>query len=317
MATQTFLDLVKEHATEKTITVYETDNFDIFKLNKYNREISPTRVAGFKKQDLKDVIYPVNSKGEILDGQHRIMACRELNQKVRFMIIDNADEDYIHDINTVGAKWQVKDFIDHYSKRGLSNYVTLKYYFQQINEFSKRTRGSFIATLARFLTGKTMIFNHTGFSQAIGLTNGTYQIRTNPAWVINGYKLDEELIDQLNFLAQEKQINNFRSLFVQFCIILQYWGYTVNHKNVINDFKINMLLEIGNLAKAITKNDGDCIATFQTIFNRRKSRKFDYEQASKSYFQDVESGKIRKMVEPELQKTYEEICNQNEETKEE
>lgn len=317
MTTQTFLDLVKECATEKTITVYETDNFDIFKLNKYNREISPTRVASFKKQDLKDVIYPVNSKGEILDGQHRIMACRALNQKVRFMIIDNADEDYIHDINTVGAKWKVKDFIDHYSKRGLSNYVTLKYYFQQINEFSKRTRGSFISTLARFLTGKTLILNHTGFSQAIGLTNGTYQIRTNPAWVLNGYKLDEELIDQLNFLAQEKQINNFRSLFVQFCIILQYWGYTINHKSVINDLKINMLLEIGNLAKTITKNEGDCIATFQTIFNRRKSRKFDYANAERSYFQAVESGEIRKMVEPELQRVYEEICNQNKETAEE
>lgn len=312
-----FLDLVKEYATEKTITVYETDNFDIFSLNEYNREISKTKVAKFMEQDLKDVIYPVNDKGEILDGQHRIMACKELNKKIRFTIINDADEDYIHDINTVGTVWTAKDFVDHYSNRGLRDYILLKTYFYK-TRYTNSNSGLayFIVSLAGLLSGAKTDIRHKSISSRIGINNGTFQIKTNPSWVIEGYILIKELRDQICFAAQEKQILKFKTIFVQFCVILQYWGHIVKYKNVMSNFKENMLLEMGNLAKYITKNNGDCNAAFQTIFNRRKSRKFDYVSTEQSYFQAVESGEIREMIEPELQKTYEESCNQNKDSEE-
>lgn len=310
MTTQTFLDLVKECATEKTITVYETDNFDIFKLNKYNREISQAKVDKFMKQDLKDVIYPVNSKGEILDGQHRIMACKALNQKVRFMIIDHADEDYIHNINTIGSVWTTKNFVDYFSAKKQRDYELLKFYTKSSNRLV-------LASVGTFLSGEKT-HQHHGHSQAQDkILKGNFQIMTNPTWVMSAINLAKELHDQINFASQEKQIYKFKQFFIEFCIVVQYWGYTTNLKNIINGFKTNMLLELGNLARYITQEKGNCFAVFEKIFNKNKKQKIDYEQVSQSYFQAIESGKIRKMVEPELQKAYEEICNQSEETKEE
>lgn len=310
MTTQTFLDLVKECATEKTVTVYETDNFDIFKLNKYNREISQAKVAKFMEQDLKDVIYPVNSKGEILDGQHRIMACRELNQKIRFMIIDNADEDYIHNINTIGSVWSTKNFVDYFSAKKQRDYELLKFYVNSPNHVV-------LASVGAFLSGEKVNLKHGHTRTQNKIVKGIFQIVTNPTWVMTGYNLAKELHDQINFASQEKQINKFKQSFIEFCIVLQYWSYLTNRSDVIDKFKINMLLELGNLAKYINQEKGNSPAVFEKIFNKNKKQKLDYEQASKSYFQAIESGEIRRMIEPELQKTYEEICNQNEETKEE
>ena len=310
MTAQTFLDLVKECATEKTITVYETDNFDMFKLNKYNRKISQRKVDMFKKQDLKDVIYPVNSKGEILDGQHRIMACKALNQKIRFMIIDNADECYIHNINTVGSVWTTANFVDYYAAKKQRDYELLKFYVNSPNHVLMTRVGSFLA-------GEKVRLTHGHTSTQTKIVNGSFQIQTDPAWVMTGYNLAKELHDQINFASQEKQVNEFRKSFIEFCIILQYWGYHTNRPDVIDKFRINMLLELGNLAKHINQEKGNCTVAFEKIFNKNKKQKLDYAQASKSYFQAVESGEIRKMVEPELQKTYEEICNQEKETEEE
>lgn len=310
MTTQTFLDLVKECATEKTITVYETDNFDIFKLNRYNREISQAKVAKFMEQDLKDVIYPVNCKGEILDGQHRIMACKALNQKVRFMIIDNADERYIHNINTVGSVWTTANFVDYYAAKKQRDYELLKFYVNSPNHVV-------LASVGALLSGEKVNLKHGHTRTQNKIVKGIFQIVTNPTWVMTGYNLAKELHDQINFASQEKQINKFKQSFIEFCIVLQYWGYLTNRSDVIDKFKINMLLELGNLAKYINQEKGNSPAVFEKIFNKNKKQKLDYVQASKSYFQAVESGEIRKMVEPELQRVYEEICNQSEETKEE
>lgn len=310
MTTQTFLDLVKEYATEKTITVYETDNFDMFKLNRYNRKISQRKVDMFKKQDLKDVIYPVNSKGEILDGQHRIMACRELNQKIRFMIIDNADERYIHNINTVGSVWTTADFVDYYAAKKQRDYELLKFYVNRPNHVLMTSVGTFLA-------GEKVHITHGHTSTQIKIVKGSFQIKTDPAWVMTGYNLAKELHDQINFASQEKQVHGFKKNFIEFCIVLQYWGYLTNRSDVIDKFRINMLLELGNLAKYINQEKGNIPAVFEKIFNKNKKQKLDYARASKSYFQAIESGEIRRMIEPELQKTYEEICNQEKETKEE
>lgn len=306
MTTQNFLDLVKEYATEKTITVYETDNFDIFSLNEYNREISQAKVAKFMEQDLKDVIYPVNSKGEILDGQHRITACKALKKKIRFMIIDNADEDYIHNINTIGSVWSTKNFVDYFSAKKQRDYELLKFYVNSSNHVV-------LASVGAFLSGEKVHLKHGHTRTQNKIVKGIFQIVTNPTWVIAGYDLAKELHNQINFASQEKQINKFKQSFIEFCIIAQYWGITYK-QNVIDRLKTNMFLELGNLARYITQEKGNCSVVFEKIFNKNKKQKLDYEQASKSYFQAIESGEIRRMIEPELQKTYEEICNQNKDT---
>ena len=81
-----FIDEVFKKATKyEFITVFETSDFSIFNLNPCNRKINEKKVKDFMSQDIKDVIYPVSSTGEILDGQHRrLLKFVEHTCKLRF-----------------------------------------------------------------------------------------------------------------------------------------------------------------------------------------------------------------------------------------
>ena len=269
-----FIDVVKEKATAKQITIYETSDFSIFNLNPCNRKINEKKVKDFMSQDIKDVIYPISSTGEILDGQHRIRACEKLGKSVKFQIIDNADADYIHDINTVGSVWNNADFMYHYEKRGIKDYCRLLKFVEHTCKlrFAKTVTNS-ISLYIVLLSGN--LNTNSSFRIIDSLKNqyinGKFTIKVYPKWIENSLELFKELNNHIGFVSVKRQVSEkFVTSFYNFSVVLQAWAYQFNRLDIFSDFKKNLLLNIANLPKMVLNCNGDFISVFNDIRNKNK-----------------------------------------------
>ena len=282
-----FIEQLKTKAKKKQITVYETDDFSIFKLNPYNREIKEQKVKRFMSQGVKNVVFPVNKQGEILDGQHRIEACKRLKQSVTFQIIDDAEADYIHEINTVGSAWVFTDFLEHFAKRGFKQYIFLQNFIKKYPSklMSKRVVASLLRGL-RVSSADSKHVNVCNLPSESAFRQGKFVIKINPLWVINTISFLNEADEQLAFYQIRKQTTTrYIQELINFCMVLQAWAYDMNIKNVIESFKRNFFVELTNngLTKRIKKEDFNFIKVYEDIYNKQKTRRFNFEEYSKIY----------------------------------
>jgi len=108
-------------------TIYQSIDYDKFKLLDENRPVRPNHVLNliksFKKKRLKESII-VNKNFEILDGQHRVEVCKTLGIPIFYEIKEDYEVEDIIKINTQ-AGWTLKNFINFYAKRGNEHYKAL------------------------------------------------------------------------------------------------------------------------------------------------------------------------------------------------
>jgi len=116
------------HATQSKVRIFITSDYTIFKLSELNR------VPGHYKKVLESIrendytMYQpilVNSKMEIVDGQNRFLACRELGLPVHFIVSEDINIFAAADINRASKNWSSNDYAEHYAKRGREPYIRL------------------------------------------------------------------------------------------------------------------------------------------------------------------------------------------------
>lgn len=108
-------------------SVYETDNYDAFHELEHNRDTTKKRVEKIKKSFLEgEVLNPiiVNEKLEIIDGQGRFEALKQLGRSIKFIIVNGTNIDDCRRMNQYNTNWTKGDFIDSYSN--LESYQNLK-----------------------------------------------------------------------------------------------------------------------------------------------------------------------------------------------
>lgn len=71
-------------------------------------------------------VYREGDKLVIIDGHHRLAACKELGLPVRYVVEPTRNADTIGDRNAKTRKWTSKSFISMYAAQGNENYVTLQ-----------------------------------------------------------------------------------------------------------------------------------------------------------------------------------------------
>ena len=129
----------------------------------------------------------VNKNMEVIDGQHRLEACKILNQPIFYVIQeDSQDEDMIL-LNNSQKRWSLEDYVHFYSSRGKEAYKSLE-------EASKNTQ---------LTCREVLIF--------LGLNGGTqFQIMKNGTFdkdlknEIQNLKEKSFLIDQISRYIDEK-----------------------------------------------------------------------------------------------------------------
>lgn len=119
-------------------TVFRTTNYDIFAFSKFNRNVflTPEMLNQAELGFVSPII--VNENLIVIDGQHRLTACKQLGIPVEYIIKPNLGEDDIVRMNTVQKPWKLINYIEAYANEGKQEYIRLlnlintKDYYQSV-----------------------------------------------------------------------------------------------------------------------------------------------------------------------------------------
>lgn len=109
-------------------TVQQTMDYDKFKILYGNREILEPRVNKIKKSMQKKVIRNpiiVNENMEIIDGQGRFTALKQMGLPIEYIIVPHIGMDECHLMNQLQTNWTTMDYIKSHAKQGNQNFVLL------------------------------------------------------------------------------------------------------------------------------------------------------------------------------------------------
>lgn len=116
---------------EKIAAIYKTFDYDQFKFMEANRTAAKFRVNKII-QSIEQVGYIVpspilvNKDMEIIDGQGRFCACKEMGLPIYYTIADNAGINECIAMNMGQANWTTRDYINSYAARGYKAYLLLQ-----------------------------------------------------------------------------------------------------------------------------------------------------------------------------------------------
>lgn len=112
------------------IEIYKTNNYEIFKRLKGNRDITNKRIAIIKKsiESIGYISNPiiVNQNMEVIDGQGRLEALMQLELEIEYRVINGIGIDECRAMNLKPTSWTMNDFIESYAEYGNESYIRLK-----------------------------------------------------------------------------------------------------------------------------------------------------------------------------------------------
>ena len=112
--------------------IIETKDYEKFTLHPMNREIREQHVQDFVELLPISNLLPicpivVDGQYQIIDGQHRFLACKQLGIPFHYTVKKDATDDDIVSFNSVAIPWKIIDYIKYFAKKGLEPYIlTLK-----------------------------------------------------------------------------------------------------------------------------------------------------------------------------------------------
>lgn len=119
--------------------MYETFEYEQFRAIQGNRPISNLHVKrlvlSFNDRYLVSPIC-VNEKMDIIDGQHRLEAAKELNLPVRYFIMRGYGLKEVHLLNANSSNWKKVDFLIGYCSLGRPEYLKMKDFMGQYPDLS-------------------------------------------------------------------------------------------------------------------------------------------------------------------------------------
>ena len=187
---------IVENNTENETDLYDEIAVPIRKTNKYNmfknilgnRDLRGTNYNKLiKSMQEKQLIIPIlcNGKLEIIDGQHRYEACKELGYPLYYYVVDGYEIDDVKRANLVSCNWVVDDYLKLNIEIGKKDYIE----FKKIKDEFGISTSQLLDIFAKFqdtsLKETRMIFE-----------DGSFQL--------------EALDEVLNFLNNLNDFNSFR-----------------------------------------------------------------------------------------------------------
>lgn len=110
--------------------IKRTKDYSIFKKMEGNREVSQVRINKIIKSIRKVgyIISPilVNENMEIIDGQGRFEALKQLHIPIDYITQSGIGIEECIAMNIYQTKWSNRDYIESYANRGIEGYILLK-----------------------------------------------------------------------------------------------------------------------------------------------------------------------------------------------
>jgi len=120
--------------------VYKTNDLEQFKSLEGNRPVNLAHVKRLIDSIEKNgyLLNPIiiNKHKEVIDGQHRLYAAKQLNTYVWVLVDPEAKLKDAVVFNANSSDWSMKDYLNSYCDLGFDNYLKLKSFYNANNDFS-------------------------------------------------------------------------------------------------------------------------------------------------------------------------------------
>ncbi len=122
--------------------VYESKNYDQFKTLLGNRSVNQTHLFQLKQSIARRYLMApilVNEKMEIIDGQHRFHAARDLGLPVYYFVVTGYGLEEVKILNTHMKNWQKIDYLKAYCDMEHPEYLKFRDFMQKYPMFGMRS----------------------------------------------------------------------------------------------------------------------------------------------------------------------------------
>lgn len=134
--------------------IYTTKDYSRFKKLEGNRGVSTQRVEIIKRsiENVGYVTNPiiVNEKFEVIEGQGRLQALKELELPVDYIIEDGCGIQQCVALNMRNTNWKLNDFIKSYADRGYMGYQRLCMLMEKYNNYGIMIFATAVKLISRF-----------------------------------------------------------------------------------------------------------------------------------------------------------------------
>lgn len=151
---------------EVAIPIRKTNNYAMFKNILGNRNLRGTNYNKLiKSMKEKQLIIPIlcNDKLEIIDGQHRYEACKELNYPLYYYVVEGYEIDDVKRANLVSCNWVVDDYLKLNIEIGKRDYIEFKNIKDQFGISTSQLLDIFAKYQERSLKETRMVFEDGSF----------------------------------------------------------------------------------------------------------------------------------------------------------
>lgn len=141
---------------------FETKNYSLFKFLTGNREVKQPHVVRLKfsmSQSHLLTIVVVNERFEIIDGQHRYIAMKDLGLPISFIIKDGYGLKEVMRLNTNSATWTRNEFLQSYCEEGLAPYLEVKRFKDKYPLFAMGSALTILTNSTAAMKGRTVNVN--------------------------------------------------------------------------------------------------------------------------------------------------------------
>lgn len=115
-------------AVQSDVIIWKATDYSKFNLNEFNRNPGHyKKVLESIKGNDQTAHAPilVDMKMNIVDGQNRFLACKELGFPIYFTVSKSIHIFAAADMNGASKNWEINDYVQHYSKRGMVDYTRM------------------------------------------------------------------------------------------------------------------------------------------------------------------------------------------------
>jgi len=119
------------------MNIVETTNYEQFKFLQANRMLDESKIKKLQREiSLHGLKVPimVNEKHQIIDGQHRLMACKKLNTPLKYFVAPGTTVEDAAYANQAGSNWNTLDWIHYYAAQGYKDYQDLESWIELCRE---------------------------------------------------------------------------------------------------------------------------------------------------------------------------------------
>jgi hypothetical protein len=247
--------------------VYKTNDLSIFKQIKGNRPPNPQHIrrlaSSIRTSGMLQNPIIVNDKMEIIDGQHRLLAAKEVSSDVYFIILNDYEMKEVQILNLNQKNWTSKDFMHAYAEMGITSYIQLKYFINKNKCFNITDCISLCSNLSSSGSSSISQKFRNGTDKEFKLS----EVFQEGTWKGKDFDLAQEWADKIK-LCKDYYSGYNKSTFVKTMI------------NLIRNDKFDFFEFLNKLKNQQDKmidasNIGQCTLIIEDIYNHRRRDKIN------------------------------------------